>query len=77
MQGQVPQRVFIWKPDARPQASGDFWIVVQSDDLDGDQVAWSAARNAPTAHSDSAHDGFKLNRDLQTDFNFRVFVEPP
>ncbi len=73
-QGQGGPTVF-WRTAERPEPTGDFWIVLQSDDLSSDQLAWSAAKNDPTAHSDAAYDAFKLDRNLDTDFNFRVFVE--
>jgi len=75
VQGQVPIQMSFWKKSERPSPTGDFWIVLQSDDLSNDQLAWSAARGDPKAHSDAGHDAFKLGKNLQTDFNFRVFVE--
>ena len=74
-QGQLPLQLLFWPISQRPQPSGDFWIVMH--DLTIDQIAWSAALADPTAHSDVAHDGFKLDRNLQTDYSFRVYVVPP
>jgi hypothetical protein len=76
VQGDAPTRTVVWPATARPQPAGDFWIVLQSDSLSNDQLAWSAVRNDSFAHADAAYNAFKANNNLGTDFHFRVFVEP-
>ena len=76
VQGDAPLQTAFWPTSARPRPGGDFWIVLRSDSLSNDQLAWSAVRNDSYAHADAAYNAFKANTNLGTDFNFRVFVEP-
>ena len=72
MQGQAPVQVVTWSD--LPQPSGDFWLVMQSDTLSNDHLAWSAARYNSNAYLTSAYNAFKLDIDKGTDFTFTIFT---
>jgi hypothetical protein len=74
-QGQAPVQLLIWGANP-PQPSGDFWLVMQSDSLSNDHLAWSAAAFNPNAYATAAYDAFKLGIDKGTDFTFTIFTQP-
>jgi ADP-ribosylglycohydrolase len=73
MQGQAPVQLVVWTANP-PRPSGDFWLVLQSDSLSNDQLAWSAAAFNPSAYADANYDAWKLGVDKHTDFTFTVFT---